>query len=92
MGGGAGGWHRVAPIGADGVVTFRSLHNPPLTCMCCVQPDLPSFYKTMHCLVLPTEGEGWGRPVSEAMAMGLPVIGAWLQRGGKDQLGAVVLV
>ena len=39
------------------------------------QGDMPSFYKTMDCLVLPTRGEGWGRPISEAMAMELPVIG-----------------
>lgn len=38
------------------------------------QIDMPSFYKTMDCLVLPTEGEGWGRPVSDSMAMALPVI------------------
>ena len=28
----------------------------------------------MDAFVLPTRGEGWGRPVMEAMAMGLPVI------------------
>ncbi len=41
-----------------------------------VQMDLPSVYRTMDCFVLPTRGEGWGRPIVEAMAMGLPVIGA----------------
>ena len=33
------------------------------------------MYRTMDCFVLPTRGEGWGRPIVEAMAMALPVIG-----------------
>ena len=33
------------------------------------------MYRSMDCFVLPTRGEGWGRPIVEAMAMGLPVIG-----------------
>ena len=32
------------------------------------------IYKAAHALVIPTHGEGWGRPQMEAMAMGLPVI------------------
>jgi len=35
---------------------------------------LPSFYTMGHCFVLPTHGEGWGLPVFEALACGLPVI------------------
>ncbi len=35
---------------------------------------LPSLYAGCDGLVLPSRGEGWGRPVHEAMAMGLPVI------------------
>eukprot|EP01102_Stenamoeba_stenopodia_P019141 TRINITY_DN7136_c0_g1_i1.p1 TRINITY_DN7136_c0_g1~~TRINITY_DN7136_c0_g1_i1.p1 ORF type:complete len:616 (+),score=149.02 TRINITY_DN7136_c0_g1_i1:36-1883(+) len=35
---------------------------------------LPSLYKSVHSLVIPSRGEGWGRPHMEAMAMGLPVI------------------
>ena len=35
---------------------------------------LPQLYKAADCFVLPTRGEGWGRPHVEAMAMGLPVI------------------
>ncbi|CAN6223989.1 unnamed protein product [Urochloa humidicola] len=31
---------------------------------------LPSLYKAADAFVLPTRGEGWGRPVVEAMAMG----------------------
>ncbi|MGC8668450.1 MAG: WavE lipopolysaccharide synthesis family protein [Chthonomonadales bacterium] len=38
-------------------------------------PLMPALYRAAHCFVLPTRGEGWGRPFMEAMAMGLPVIG-----------------
>ena len=38
------------------------------------QAELPSLYKAADAFVLPTRGEGWGRPVMEAMAMGLPAI------------------
>ena len=42
---------------------------PPMS-----EADMPRLYRSMHCLVLPSRGEGWGRPHSEAMATGLPVI------------------
>jgi glycosyltransferase involved in cell wall biosynthesis len=38
------------------------------------QSDLPRLYKAADAFVLPSRGEGWGRPVVEAMAMELPVI------------------
>ena len=39
---------------------------------------LAALYRAADALVLPTRGEGWGRPYLEAMAAGLPVIGtAW---------------
>ena len=38
-------------------------------------PLMPALYRAADCFVLPTRGEGWGRPFMEAMAMGLPVIG-----------------
>lgn len=38
------------------------------------QAALPSLYKAASAFVLPSRGEGWGRPHVEAMAMALPVI------------------
>ncbi|KAF5742498.1 hypothetical protein HS088_TW09G00547 [Tripterygium wilfordii] len=38
------------------------------------QIDLPKMYKAADVFVLPSRGEGWGRPLVEAMAMSLPVI------------------
>ena len=35
---------------------------------------MPKLYKAANCLLMPTKGEGWGLPIHEAMAMGLPVI------------------
>ena len=39
-------------------------------------PDarMPNLYRATDCYVMPSRGEGWGRPYMEAMAMGLPVI------------------
>jgi len=39
-------------------------------------PDykMPSLYTACDCFVLPTHGEGWGLPIFEALACGLPVI------------------
>ena len=36
--------------------------------------ELRSLYAAADCFVLPSRGEGWGRPHVEAMSMGLPVI------------------
>jgi len=36
--------------------------------------DMPRLYKAAHAFVLPSRGEGWGLPMMEAMAMGLPTI------------------
>lgn len=38
------------------------------------QIDFPRIYKSADAFVLPSRGEGWGRPIVEAMAMSLPVI------------------
>ncbi|MDK8181199.1 DUF4214 domain-containing protein [Paenibacillus sp. UMB4589-SE434] len=39
-------------------------------------PDyqLGSLYRSADCFVLPTRGEGWGMPILEAMACGIPTI------------------
>lgn len=36
--------------------------------------DLPSLYTSADVFVLPTRGEGWGRPFMESLACGVPVI------------------
>ena len=48
----------------------------PIVALTETLPDsaLPSLYNTAHAFVLPTRGEGWGRPLMEAMASALPVI------------------
>ena len=37
--------------------------------------EMPAMYNAADGFVLPTRGEGWGLPLQEAMAMGLPTIG-----------------
>jgi GT2 family glycosyltransferase len=36
--------------------------------------QLGALYRSTDCFVLPTRGEGWGTPILQAMACGLPVI------------------
>lgn len=36
--------------------------------------EMGSFYRAADCFVLPTYGEGWGMPMLEAMACGLPTV------------------
>ncbi|MCL5071239.1 MAG: glycosyltransferase, partial [Actinobacteria bacterium] len=39
------------------------------------QDEMPGLYSSCDCFVLPSRGEGWGRPYMEAMASGVSVIG-----------------
>ena len=39
--------------------------------------QLPRLYKAADAFVLPSRGEGWGRPHVEAMSMGLPIISTY---------------
>ncbi len=38
------------------------------------QVNMPALYRGANAFVLPSRGEGWGRPHVEAMSAGLPVI------------------
>lgn len=39
--------------------------------------QVAQLYRSADCFVLPTRGEGWGMPIVEAMACGLPVIASY---------------
>ena len=45
------------------------IYNQPLA-----SAQLVELYQSADCFVLPTRGEGWGMPVLEAMACGIPAI------------------
>lgn len=49
-------------------------HAPIVASMPLDVPNLVALYQSSDAFVLPTRGEGWGLPVTEAMACGLPVI------------------
>jgi glycosyltransferase involved in cell wall biosynthesis len=56
----------------------RAARMAPIRIMNEVLPatDMARLYAGADAYVLPTRGEGWGRPFMEAMAMGLPTIGS----------------
>ena len=57
----------------------RRPHKIPIHLLENLSPHaLFELYKTSDAFVLATRGEGWGRPIVEAMSMGLPTIAtAW---------------
>ena len=74
---------RIAPeeIGAQAEAHLRALGRDPegiadLIVLTEVLPEreMPALLAACDVIVLPTRGEGWGRPVTEAMAMGRPAI------------------
>lgn len=40
----------------------------------CAMPALRQLYQSANCFVLPTRAEGWGLPILESMACGVPAI------------------
>ncbi|MFI2855981.1 glycosyltransferase [Paenibacillus sp. JSM ZJ436] len=54
------------------------LHSPPHVLVLdarLTEQEMLELYASCHAFVLPTRGEGWGRPYMEAMALEVPVIG-----------------
>ena len=63
---------------ADGTNTTKADPNR-LPCVVVLSQELdevqmPQLYASADAFALPTRGEGWGLPIMEAMAMGLPTI------------------
>jgi glycosyltransferase involved in cell wall biosynthesis len=55
-------------LGTTGVSNVRVLWGP------IPDADLVDLYQQSHVFVLPSKGEGWGLPLIEAAAVGLPII------------------
>jgi glycosyltransferase involved in cell wall biosynthesis len=54
--------------------TRKTFAPVQLFCDMLAARDMPRLYAAADAYVLPSRGEGWGRPYMEAMAMGLPTV------------------
>jgi len=61
--------HEIAELLTADAPPVGVLYNQPLA-----PAQLAELYQGADCFVLPTRGEGWGMPILEAMACGLPAI------------------
>lgn len=68
-----------------GLIDHEGIENYRLLWGVMADQDLIDLYRSNHVFLAPTYGEGWGRPIMEAAAVGLPVIttrysahGEWL--------------
>lgn len=52
----------------------HSMQNVKIVWGSCDQHQMLELYQTSDVFVLPTKGEGWGLPIIEAAAMGLPIV------------------
>jgi glycosyltransferase involved in cell wall biosynthesis len=71
----------------DGVIKKHNLRNEVIFPGWIEDEDLPAVYKLAHCFVFASLYEGFGIPIAEAMAAGLPVVSSnksCLPEVGKD--------
>lgn len=87
--------HLAAALEQDGVHQAASRVTGPSAQVALIDaeldvPKLVAMFEAAHAFVLPSHGEGWGLPLMEAMAMGLPTIGTrW---GGNTVLPQPILL
>jgi glycosyltransferase involved in cell wall biosynthesis len=59
----------------DANIDYVDPGHAPVHLISSVPDDMmPALYKSADCVVIPSRGEGWGRPHVEAMSMGKPLI------------------